>query len=195
VLATAADYRRITGDNRTDDGAVRAALADAQGEVEQYLRRRGTLEDDGTDYTERLRVFVNDRGRVYPRRTPVTSVSVPSGARIVGDGFALEGVGVSEIVFFPGDVVTDAGNLTPYPYVADITYRGGYTAETVRPKTKRVICRVANAMVAPQCAVPAGAVSVRSGDVSVTYAKPQDPEAAIASILRELGPRPQRAVE
>jgi hypothetical protein len=196
TLCTTADYTAVTGIAVPDADipAVTLALAAAQKRAEEEMRRVGykadgtrvgMLENDGTDVTETLRCYPQDRGRVYPSRTPVDSVSSPAGATIAQGGRAIEGV-ASGAIFSGPDIITESGYTTPYPFMATIVYRGGYVSATLPEKIRRVICRVAAVMRTPNPPVPAGAVSVKVGDTSVTYAKPQDPETAITDILKDL---------
>jgi hypothetical protein len=189
MLASLSDFRTITrlSTAQVDDPTATTALADAQARVEESLRRPGMLEDDGSDVTENLRVYINDRSRVYPTRTPVTSVSSPTQATVVQSGYAIEGVGITSQLFITGvDVITDATFLSPYPYQGQVTYRGGYTQATCPSSIKRAICRIAAIMAQAQSNVPVGALTTRVGDVSVSYATPQDPEASINAILRDI---------
>lgn len=180
ALGSISAYRRITQDTAADDASVTAALADAQGLLEESLRRRGVLET-GTR-TEVCRVYNMQQsllfigGLCYPQATPITAVSSPAGVTFTDSEIR----GVSGTVF---DLVTDMVN--EYPEVT-VTYVGGWTAATLPGTLMRALC-----LVAREClAVPAsasGALSVRLGDAGVSYRHDQTPSTAIDAILNAPG--------
>lgn len=150
-------YRRLTGDSATADAAVTPALVDAQRLVEEYLRR--PLER--AERTEQLRVYRLSDGRtgVYPSATPISAVPA---------GFVVEGVAVLGEGLLSG--------FTPWlgserEHVT-LTYTGGFVAATLPLTIAREIARLAQQLTQPVAAAPAGAKSVRVGDVAVTYATP-----------------------
>lgn len=164
MLVSIARYRDITGDESSASGVVEGALVDAQALLEEELRR--PLETDTR--TERCRVFGEARGAtVYPSATPITSVTSPSGASVVGHA-VLGGSAVSGPPYF----------LTDPDGFAEVTYVGGYDPnasagdDDYLPVTlQRAIAWAAKALVSPSdfAAVPAGATSASVGDVSLTW--------------------------
>lgn len=150
-------YRRLTGDSTTPDATLTSALADAQRLVEEYLRR--PLER--AERTEKLRVYRLEDGRsaAYPSATPITAVPA---------GFVVEGVAVLGEGLLSGFTPwfgSDRAHIT-------LTYTGGFVAATLPLTVAREIARLAQQLTQPVAAAPAGAKSVRVGDVAVTYATP-----------------------
>lgn len=164
MLVTVSRYRDITGDDSSASADVEDGLVDAQALLEEELRR--PLETDTR--TERCRVFAEARGpAMYPSATPVTSVSDPSGATIVGHA-VLGGTFAEAPPYF----------LTDPDAFSSITYVGGYDPAAVTgdadylPVTlQRAIAWAAKALIDPDsfAPVPAGATSASVGDVSLTW--------------------------
>lgn len=186
-LCTYADYVHITGDATTASGTVALNLADAQEIVAEHLSPR--ILEFGT-YTETLRIYTDGEGyywtgRVYPNARPVMSVSVPAGATI-------RGAAVLDVTgsFPDGPFSVMLPTTDPYP-ILSVTYAGGWTStlnlpNTVPRKIQRAIANIAGVMARPASTIPLGALSVRTGDVSVTFATPQVSDADIADILETL---------
>jgi hypothetical protein len=161
TLVSADRYAAITGDNDTDEAAAEDALAEAQALLEEELGRRGLLEDDGTDKVERLLIrsdsslgFV-----VYPTAIPITDAGTLTQAGAVLSGASPDSS--------PAFVVQSEQWAT-------VTYRGGYTADTVPESMARDIAWAAYRLLRPaaMASVPAGAKSVRLGDAAVTFDRP-----------------------
>lgn len=162
-LLTVGDYQQITRDTTSDPVAVAEALLDAQGLVEEYLRRPLEL----ATRTSRLRLYradAIDSGYdgsylVYPPATPVQSaenLTVVSPVAVAG-GFPDGGPFLQGIV-----------GLAVEPY-ATVTYAGGWTRDTLPRTIRREIARTAQGLLTPST-VPAGGTALRVGDTSVTYA-------------------------
>jgi hypothetical protein len=162
-LLNVEDYQQITKDTTTDPFVVAEALLDAQGLVEEYLRRPLAL----ATRTARLRLYradAIDSGYdgsylVYPPATPVQSaenLTVVSPVAVAG-GFPDGGPFLQGIV-----------GLAVEPY-ATVTYTGGWTRDTLPRTIRREIAQTARGLLAPNN-VPVGATAVRVGDTSVTYA-------------------------
>lgn len=155
-LVTVARYRTITLDTTSAAETVTARLEDAEAEVSEYLRR--PLEQ--AERTETLPISRD--GKVYPSATPIDSLgSDDSGLTVEGDviiGAAPDAVGTGWL---------GSGATTPQ---ATITYTGGWTADTLPKAIERAIALHAHHQIHSDPAlVPAGATSVRVGDVAVSY--------------------------
>lgn len=152
-LVTVEQYRALTGDNTTDRTVVAEQLRAAQQLVEEYLRRPLEL----AERTERMRLYdLDGTWTAFPKATPVLSAT---GYTIVGAGL----VGATP------DVVGGPFARTADPF-ATITYTGGWSPVTLPLTVAREIAQTARALIAASTAtVPAGATSVRVGDLAVTY--------------------------
>lgn len=155
-LLTVARYRILTLDTTSADSAASAAIADAEDLVAEYLRRP-------LEQAERIETLpISRAGKVYPSATPV--------AELGGDdtGLTLEGdvvIGASPDA--AGSAWLGSGDATPH---ATITYTGGWTADTLPKAVERAIALAAHHQIRSNPAlVPAGATSVRVGDVAVSY--------------------------
>lgn len=154
ALVTWATYVALTDDTTTGQSQAEEALADAQGLLEEYLGRVGTLES--AERTESLRIDGN--GKVWPYATPVTDAGDDE---ITDAGNSITGAG-SPISFW-----LDSNTL------AEITYTGGYTADTVPTALKRAIAFGAKELLDTSLStVPAGATAVSLGDASITFSGP-----------------------
>lgn len=157
TVCTVADYREATGDRVSADDDVVAALAKAQGRVEEKLER---LLDDG-EHTEALPV--DDDGRVWPSAFPVLAVTSPTPATIDGDGFSVKvGVGLPAFALVDWEAFP---SMSPRSRTtASVTYTGGPWAACPQ-ELKDVICEVAHRRLRPAntAGVPAGATSVSMG--------------------------------
>lgn len=157
MLVTVARYRDITADTGTASAVVEDALTDAQALLEEELGRE--LESDTR--TERCRVFAESRGgTVYPSVTPITSVSDPSSASILGHAV----VG-GTVATGPPYFLTDPDGF------ASVTYVGGYASGAAPTAIERAIAWAARALVDPDtfAQAPPGATSATVGDVSITW--------------------------
>lgn len=154
TILTVQRYLELTHDTDSVPSAIEAALADAQIEIEDELGR--ALESD--ERTETL--FVSSNGRAYPSVTPVTDA---------GDYEVINnGVVVSDF-FSPA-----LDFITGQPSQVEITYTGGYTAETIPYRLERALADAAYDQLhsTSTSEFPAGATSVRLGDAAVTFAEP-----------------------
>lgn len=160
-------YRLLTGDSTSVPIDVEDQLAVAQGLIEEYLDR--PLESK--ERTERLRLHQN--GRVWPTSTPIT---VAAGYTIEGAGL----LGASPVGLSP-PFSDPPGTSDLY---AEVTYTGGYTAENCPTTLKRAIAKLAFANLHPSSvSLPAGVVSARVGDASVTYSDPADVDPVLGPSL------------
>lgn len=154
-------YRRITGDTDSGVSAIIEALDDALNYAQDECRRDFVY----GQRTETLDIYRN--ATVYPRATPVASVSDPSTGLLRDGGIYLGG----SARFWPD-------GLTPLPPQATVTYAGGYQPygsgldPEIPIKLVRVLCRIAYLALHPNSiigqGVPVGAKSASVGDVSVT---------------------------
>lgn len=165
MLISVATYQSITGDTTSATAVVETAVKDAQGLLEDRLRRPLEL----ASRTERLRRFPD--GRVYPSATPITSG--PAGSTVYGAALA--------------DAAPAGSFLQPADEYVDVTYTGGFdpteddrSAVTFVPvDLARAVAWAARAIVSGVSASspPAGARSVTVGDVSVAYGPDGAPSA------------------
>jgi hypothetical protein len=108
-------------------------------------------------HTERLHV-VPEPGTgthvVYPSSVPLVSV--------VGDG-SIQGNAIRG--------VTADGGVHSLGDWATVTYLGGFTPDTLPVAIRRDICAAARQLLETQVTsnIPAGATSVRSGDVAISF--------------------------
>ena len=149
-------YRDVTGDSSTPEATVAARLLRAQRKVETFLRRPLPL----LQRTERLRLrhspgygVFGGGWTAYPAATPVLSAV----------GLSVQG---NAVVGASGAWLSWWDDGDQY---ADVTYTGGWSAATLPEPIVEAICRTAQAA-GQTAAVPAGATSVRNGDVAVTFA-------------------------
>lgn len=157
MLISVAQYRAITGDETSASGVVETAIADAQGLLEDRLGRGLELRER----TERVRLV---DGVAYPSATPITAV--PSGQEVQGS--AVLGVGPASVLVEPSDTHRS------------LTYTGGFDpAETDRSavtfvpvELSRAVAFAAQAIIdrdSSSLVIPPGAISVRVGDVAVSW--------------------------
>lgn len=178
MLVTVARYQVITGDTTSATAEVEQALTDAQRLLEDDLGRQ--LET--ATRTERCAVCTDpESGQTvaFPTVTPITSVTNPSGAEVVFD--IVYGV-------TPASVPLSTVSTMVRPLYADITYVGGLDPAQTDPAAldyvpgfiERDLAWVAWQLLRPGrvAQVPAGAARVRTGDASVTFARPQSPSTA-----------------
>jgi hypothetical protein len=148
TLVSVDRYRQLTGDTTTISGEVSDALDVALSKVQDYLKRSLVLDE----YTELLPIT---RYKVYPTHTPVVSA----------DDFTVRGNSLF-IGYDSWDLFSE-GNL------AEVTYTGGYDAETVPLTIVDAICKAAyrelQGRQTTTTTVPEGVTSVAVGDVRVTY--------------------------
>lgn len=165
-LVTVPRYRELTGDTTTDETTVTARLEDAQRLVEEYLRRP----IERAERTERLRLYRyegTDSGfdggwAVYPRATPIDAVATTGYTAL---GAALVGVSPDAGPLSYGISPTTVGYAT-------VTYTGGWTEATLPLTIARELARTAKALASPAASgVPAGATSVKVGDLSIGFGK------------------------
>lgn len=162
ALLTYERYVTLTGDTTTASAAVEAAIPEAEVAVAEYLGRHLEL----GEYTDRLYIDVD--GRVYPKAIPVASVPA-SATYQVWDNLTLSYVTPTFDFLVEWPTMGD-GYLENQPR-ADVTYTGGWTADTAPQKVLRAIARAAWRLAnpAPMEDAGAGATSMSVGDVSVTY--------------------------
>ena len=154
MLVTIDEYRQLTGDLTTAAAVASAAIDEAIELVEDATRRQ--LE--AKVRTEVVMIWP-DR-RVYPKAIPI--ITAPAGVTLDPDGFAMRDVSPDDVSF--GGFVTHGA-----PPQATITYTGGYTTTTLPAALRRIIVQLARAITRDPSPIPAGAVSVRLGDASITY--------------------------
>lgn len=154
-VLTVARYRTITLDTTSGDAAVTAALADAETDVAEYLRRPLEL----AERTETL--TISRDGRVYPSATPIVE--------LLGDDTGLTREG-NVIVGASPDAAAFVWIGTSTAPTATITYRGGWDAASLPKAVERAIAMGAyHAIHWDPALVPAGATSARVGDAAVSF--------------------------
>lgn len=173
MIVTEARYRVITLDTTSETVVVSGALVDAQGMVEDELRRPL---DRVVDTTERLTIYrcPDHRLRAMPRRYPV--VAVPAGAT-----YQVEN-GASLI-----DVATDDPWLSNHtPNTASLTFTAGwlpaddptaatYPDQVVPHRIEMAVAQIARGMICQNAVAVAsmGPISqAQVGDVQVVFAAP-----------------------
>lgn len=149
-MITAVRYSEITGDTESAASAVTARIEEAQEILEDYLDR--PLESD--ERTEALRP--DRHGRLWPRATPISEA----------DGYTIDGLAlIGGAPFSIGFVGSDA--------TVDVTYTGGWTADTLPSCIERDLAFAAYRLLHPPTPgatdYPVGATSVRLGDAAVTF--------------------------
>lgn len=151
LLVSVERYRKITGDTATDEDYVKEALADAQRLIEEELDRPLAI----GDRTEKLPVI---NGVVYPIVTPIISADYQ-----IRNSVALV------------DPSIDGGLLSgnDYPFHATVSYRGGFTQQTLPVRLREAIARTAhralNTGAVTSSEIPDGAKTIKNGDVSITF--------------------------
>jgi hypothetical protein len=159
ALVGVSRYREITRDFGTDSATVTARIEEATEMIEQRL-------DRPLELLERTEVLILESDSAwgylaYPRSTPI--VSVPGNSVYSRyDDVTLRSVPPDGSPLFG----TWIGSL---PLVATVTWTGGFTSDTLPRRLERAIAELAHALEVDDL-VPAGALSVRSGDQAVTYA-------------------------
>lgn len=161
MLVTVERYRAITGDHDLADTSVTALIEHATELLEDELER--PLEQD-----ERTELMWRDReGWLWPRATPIVTAA----------GWTIEGNGLK-----PGGLTTPSVgvvDLEPSSTI-EVTYTGGYVERTADPSAPNRLPRsveddlawAAYALGHPSTIgsnLPAGATSVRLGDIAVTW--------------------------
>lgn len=159
MIATVADYRKVTGDAFPDDATVTANLARAQDKVEERTGRKFDL----AARTESLPAI---DGLAWPSAYPVISVALPAGATVTDDGLAVK-IAPTNWLNDPALVPFTSG-MTPPQYL--VTSTGGYAPGAAPIDLIDVICEVAQryAIPANTAAVPAGATSISVNGQSVS---------------------------
>lgn len=180
MICSQADYRRITGDYESYDGYVDTALVAAQSVFEQRTRR--FFEED--DRTETL--TVKRDGSVYPHALPITVVTSPASLTI--QGTALNGYAwwLDPTINWTGDWPYYTRDRRPQVVV---TYTGGYADDEMPAEVKSAVAELAASYLTPTPAslVPAGATSVRVGDVQVQgdYLNPDAIPATVRAAIKK----------
>lgn len=154
MLVSVSRYQAITGDTTTAASAVSALIEEATEELEEVLQR--PLEAD--ERTERM-IPTRD-GYLWPKATPLATAT----------GYTIDGHGL--IGARPFDILVP-GYPLHQPAGVDVTYTGGWTADTVPRCIARDIALAAYVLGHPNAvgiAAPVGAKSVSVGDQSVTWA-------------------------
>jgi hypothetical protein len=155
---TVAGYRLHTGD-QTNASAVSGRLLEAEDLLDEELRRHLAL----AERTETFKMYPD--GRVYPDAYPIVS------SDLTIDGRALRGATTTS------DVATFVAYWPDYcpPATAEVTWTGGYDADTLPVTLRHALYELAAALAAPRpVAVPVGATSASVGDVSVSFADGSD---------------------
>jgi len=157
TLVSEARYRALSRDLSTSQVDVEAALADAVEAIEDRLHR-------GLEAKERTESLLVHRNlEVYPPSTPI----------LVAEGYTRSGNLLwASSAAFPSPIFF--GSVIDVPYRLDVTYTGGWTADTLPSRIERAIVATAKAFLAPASQAPAGALQVTVGDAHVQYAKPTD---------------------
>jgi hypothetical protein len=172
MLVTWTRYKTITGDRAGASAEVEEALLDAQGLLEDALSRS----IERADYTEDLPLVSDpETGTLacFPTVYPVHSTANGDLVRFN----TVYGVGPTATPVSPGDF----GLI--FPLVVTLTYNAGWDA-TVTDRTdpaflprdvERDIAWAAHTLLNPSLssAIPTGAKSATSGDVSITYDRAQ----------------------
>lgn len=159
MLLTETYYRNITGDTDTPADAFATAASVAQDLLEDALSVPGFLES--AERTETL--AIHDGAVCYPTATPITDAP---GFTVV-DGNTLYGV-TSDLPAFVGLIDAAA------PASAEVTYTGGWTADTAPGYMRRDLAFVTWAILRPAAVLQLGQLagsptSASVGDVSVSY--------------------------
>jgi hypothetical protein len=149
-MITALRYAEITGDTDSYATDVTARIEEAVEMLEDYLDR--PLESD-----ERTEAMRPDRhGRLWPKATPITD-----GGDYEIDGLALLSASPFAIGFIGSEVTVE------------VTYTGGWTADTLPSCIERDLAFAAYRLLHPptlgSSEFPDGATSVRLGDAAVTF--------------------------
>jgi hypothetical protein len=161
MIVTVERYQAITGDTTTAASAVSARIEEAVDLLEEELDR--PLEE-----TERTEIMWPSRDGIWlwPRATPIM---VAAGYKIEGNGLRSAGLGwLGNDPFLTDRTVT-------------VTYTGGWVERTANPAAtnrlpvhiERDLAWVAYALGHPNVIaqqIPAGASSVRLGDVAISFA-------------------------
>lgn len=149
-MITAVRYGEITGDTESAASAVSARIEDATEMLEDYLDR--LLAED--ERTESIRP--DRHGNLWPRATPISD-----GGDYETDGLALIGGSPFGTSFLGGELAVE------------VTYTGGWTADTLPSSIERDIAFAAYRLLHPPTLgtseFPEGATSVRLGDAAVTF--------------------------
>ncbi len=152
---TVAGYRLRTGDRTSDGESVSGSLVEAESILEEELRRELPL-----PLMERVESMIISDGRMYPKAYPIIECESNT-----IDGRALLG-GAPDLPTFLAYWPDYDSSITPR---AEITYTGGFDADTLPVTLAHAIYDMARALVADVSPVPVGATSVSVGDVSVSY--------------------------
>lgn len=183
ALLSDEDYRARTGDYTSDAAAVVDALAFAQADVEEWLRR--PLE--AAVRTETLRPTMS--GMLYPAATPL---------RVVPAGYAIRGAG---LLATPGGWAGPWLAGGPHPGFT-ITYTGGWDPPggtlPLPSGLAQGICEAAWDRLHPEALPPAGLAQATVGDTSVQFAFPVNSTRLSAKVLqairgyrrRDIAPQP-----
>jgi hypothetical protein len=186
VIVSEDRYRLITLDTASTDVQVTARIEQATAMVEDVLQR--PLEAE-----ERTEILPVTRwSRVYPKATPIASVTSPTGAEIE-DSATLRSVTPDSQPWTDWDTY---GLVYGQPK-ATVTYIGGWNARdsgspasTLVPATvERAVAQLAHALVRQPDTVLVGATSVSLGDVSVTYGSARgEADVLVPGLVQSLRP-------
>lgn len=146
MLITVERYRAITGDTTTAASAVSARVEEAEELLADELGRALAY---GT-HTETL--WPDHEGTLWPSVVPIESA---------GD-YTVVGYGLTGVF----------GAATDSP--TSVTYVGGWTVDTLPATIARDLAYAAQSLAPPDAGgiatqIPTGAISVRLGDVAITY--------------------------
>lgn len=171
ALLTIGRYRIITGDTTSASAVIEDAIEDATALLEEDL---GGRKLESAERTERLKIYYSTvfaGGRVYPTHTPVTAVTDDDYEIVTPSTLAGVSPDTTDNPFF--------GAVEPH---ASVTYTGGFVERTANVGDSNVLpayveydlAWAAHSILRPSelTAVPAGATSIRVGDLSVGYANP-----------------------
>ena len=168
-LVSVQQYRSITSDTKPDDDDVAGALEETITLVCQECNR--TLRYG--QYREVKYLYAN--GMVFPSAVPIDPTKAISSGEQIYDPATDDN---------PGSVIQGwgvwVGWFTPLPWMpvftgvldpqTQIMYWGGYTQQTIPPRLRRLICRIAYKLLHPNnmAGLPGGVKSVSVNGVSVS---------------------------
>jgi hypothetical protein len=184
MIATLKDYRRITKDMTSYDGDILIELTAAQNYVEDFTERKFE------SATRAETLYQYSDGKVYPSATPIISVDTPVDATIIGNA-------ISTFVYaFPDPIINWHSMYTisnvyslsrPERPTIDVVYTGGYEEGQIPEDIIRIVCKIANlSLNTSLIQVPAGATSIKTGDVQILGKDLGDTIDVPASIIRTL---------
>lgn len=167
ALLSPARYTIITGDATSASATAASAIEEATQLLAEELRRTIDGVEALTEGERTERLWLDQDRAIWPTATPVT---------VLPDGYVARGNGIYGTAPSGGLSFLVEG---PDNYI-DLTYTGGWTANTVPACVARDIAFAAYRIMHASAlvGVPAGATSVTVGDVAVGYGSGGAPSAA-----------------